>query len=76
MDIVNNDEDIKYFVIIFYTLKLKSVKDLYFRLRDIFFALTHFQQMFHFYTSWKHQKTGGFLMLSGNIEVEHWLKMG
>ena len=51
MDIVNNDEDIKYFVIIFYTLKLKSVKELYFRLRDIFFALTHFQQMFHYYTS-------------------------
>ena len=23
--------------------------------------LTHFQPMFHFYTPWKHQKTGGFL---------------
>ena len=31
--------------------------------------------MFYFYTPWKHQKTGGFLMFSGGIEVEHWLKM-
>ena len=32
--------------------------------------------MFHFYIPWKHQKTGGFLMFSEGIEVEHWLKMG
>ena len=32
--------------------------------------------MFHFYTPWKHQKTSGFLMFSGGIEVEQWLKMG
>ena len=38
------------------------------------FYLTHFKPMFHFYTPWK-QKTGGFLMFSGGIEVEHWLKM-
>ena len=25
--------------------------------------------MFHFYTSWKHQKTGVFLVFSGGIEV-------
>ena len=37
--------------------------------------LTHFQPMFHFYTPWKHHKIGGFLMFSGGIEVEHWLKM-
>ena len=30
--------------------------------------------MFHFYTPWKH--TGGFLMFSGGIEVEHWLEKG
>ena len=30
----------------------------------------------HFYTPWKHQKTGGFLMFRGGIEVEDWLKMG
>ena len=36
--------------------------------------LTHFRPMFHFYTPWKHQKTGGFLMFSGDIEMEHWLK--
>ena len=46
------------------------------------FLLTHFQPMFHFYiplikkSPWKHQKTGGFLMFSGGIDVEHWLKMG
>ena len=37
--------------------------------------LTHFKSMFHFYTPWK-QKTRGFLMISGGIKVEHWLKMG
>ena len=31
--------------------------------------------MFHFYTHWKHQRTGGFLMLLGDIEVEHSLEM-
>ena len=39
-------------------------------------VLIHFQPMFHFYTPWKHQKTGGFLMFSGGIEVQHWLKIG
>ena len=38
--------------------------------------LTHFQPMSHFYTPWKDQKTGGFLIFSGGIEVEHWLKIG
>ena len=35
--------------------------------------LTHFQPVFRFYTPWKHEKTGGFLMFSGGggIEVEH-----
>ena len=27
--------------------------------------LTHFQPVFRFYTPWKHEKTGGFLMFSG-----------
>ena len=36
----------------------------------------NFQPMFHFYNPWKHQKTNGFLMFSGSIEVEHWLKIG
>ena len=35
-----------------------------------------FKPMFHFCIPWKYQKTGGFLMFSGGIEVEHWLKMG
>ena len=26
--------------------------------------------MFHFYTPWKHQKTDGFVMFSGGIEVD------
>ena len=30
--------------------------------------------MFSFYAPWKQQKTGGFLMFSEGIEVEHWLK--
>ena len=29
--------------------------------------LTHFQPMFHFYTTWKHEKTGRFLMFWGGI---------
>ena len=32
--------------------------------------------MLHFYTPWKHQKTGGFLIFTGGIEVERWLKTG
>ena len=39
-------------------------------------TLNHFQPMFHFYTPRKHQKTSGFLIFSGGIEVEHWLKLG
>ena len=38
-------------------------------------TLTYFQQLFHFYTPWKHQKAYGFLIFSGGIEVEHWLKI-
>ena len=29
-----------------------------------------------FYTPWKHQKTRGFLMLSGGVERDHWYEMG
>ena len=31
--------------------------------------------MFHFYTPWKRQKTKGFLMFSGGMEVKYLLKM-
>ena len=34
--------------------------------------LTHFSPVSHFHTSWKHQKTKGFLTFSGGIEM--WLK--
>ena len=30
--------------------------------------------MFYFYTPWKFQKTLGFLMFSGGIEMKHWLE--
>ena len=29
-----------------------------------------------FYTTWKHQKTRGFLMFSGGVERGHWHEMG
>ena len=38
--------------------------------------LTHFQSMILVYTPWKHQKSRGFLVFSGGIEVEPWLQMG
>ena len=38
--------------------------------------LTHFSPVSHFYTPWKRQKTFGFLMFSGGIEMWHWTKMG
>ena len=41
----------------------------------LFFLLNHIQSMFHFYTPWKQQKTGGSLKFSVGIKVEHWLKM-
>ena len=40
------------------------------------FQLTHFWPMFPFYTSWKLQKTKGFLVFSGGIKRRHWLQMG
>ena len=45
-------------------------------LRGAEFSLTHFKPMFHFYTPWKHQKTRGFFIFSGGVEIEHLLKMG
>ena len=38
--------------------------------------LTHFWPIFPFSTSWKHQKSVDFLVFSGGIKREHWLKMG
>ena len=32
--------------------------------------------MLHFHTPWKYQKTRGFLMFLGIMEVEYWLEMG
>ena len=66
-----------------YTKKLKKVNLKNFLLllsqflcKLIMLSLTHFQPMFHFDTPWKHLKTWSFLMVSGGIELEHWLKMG
>ena len=38
--------------------------------------LTHFSPVSHSYTPWKRQKTKGFLMFSGGIEMWHWNKIG
>ena len=35
-------------------------------------CLTHLMPVFYFYALWKHQKSRGFLMLSKDIEIEHW----
>ena len=40
------------------------------------FIFTHFNPMFHFYIPWKHQKTRGFLLFSGSIEMDQWANMG
>ena len=37
---------------------------------------SHFKPVFHFYTPWKCQKTPNFVMLSLDIEITHWLKIG
>ena len=39
------------------------------------FFLTQLKPAFHFYNPWKRQKTLGFLMFSGCIEMEHWAEM-
>ena len=39
-------------------------------------SLTHFSQMFHFYTLWKCQKTKGFFTSSEGIEIKNWAKNG
>ena len=41
-----------------------------------FFSLIHIQPMFHFSTPGKCKKIRGFLMFSGGIDVEYWLKIG
>ena len=38
-------------------------------------SITHFSQMFHFYTPWKHQKYFDYLRSSGGIKMEHWAKI-
>ena len=46
---------------------------------EISFATTylaHLQPTFRIYTLLKHQKIQGFLMSTGGVEEEHWLKMG
>ena len=37
-------------------------------------SLTHFWQMFPFYTSWKQQKSRGVLVFSAGIKWEHWTR--
>ena len=42
----------------------------------VFRVLTHFSPISHFYTPWKRQKTIGFVIFSGGIEIWYWTKMG
>ena len=58
----------------YYRTYPRIIRDHLLQITRVSFSLTHFQPMVHFCTPWKHQKTSGF-MLSGVIEVEHWLKM-
>ena len=39
-------------------------------------VLTHFMPLISFDTPWKHQKTRGFLILSGGIKRDQWHEMG
>ena len=43
---------------------------------DSYEALTHFMPSMSFYSSWKTQKSSGFLMFSGAIERDQWHEMG
>ena len=52
------------------------LKTIYSLLKNNKRSLTHFSPMSHFYTTWKRQKTIGFLTFSGGIEMWHWTKMG
>ena len=38
--------------------------------------LNNVSPIFNFYTPWKLQKTSGFVMISGGLEMEYWVKMG
>ena len=37
---------------------------------------TRTTSVLHFYTPWKRQKTAGFLMFLGGIEMKYWLSRG
>ena len=38
-------------------------------------AKTHFMLMVSFHTPWKHQKTFGFLIFLGGMEIDRWQEM-
>ena len=38
-------------------------------------TVIHFTPMFHFFPTWKRQKTSDFLTFSGAIEIQHWCKL-
>ena len=46
------------------------------KLFPLLHASTHFSPIFYIYTPWKRQKTKGFLMFSGGVEMKLWAKMG
>ena len=43
---------------------------------DSLLPLTHFMSLVSLYIPWKYQKTSGFLMFSGGIEINQWHEMG
>ena len=46
------------------------------KVKYLLIILIHFRPVSHFYTPWKRQKSFGFWMFSGGIEMWHWTEMG
>ena len=64
-----------YFTLDMYVLKLNIQDTRATSVEADLVFLTHFSPVLHFYIPWKSQKTKGFLMFSGGIDMDHWAKM-
>ena len=69
-------EDISHLFVVFVLLTLSRyiLAELSHKLK--IWQLTNFMRLVSFYILWQHQKTRGFVMVSGGIERDKWHEVG
>ena len=60
----------------YYNIYIKQIDNKKTEGESVFLTQTHLMPLGSFFTSWKHQKTRGFLMFSGDTERDQWHEMG